>query len=439
MFPDDAKIIFETAVSAVQPRWLLPRYIQLANGELQLGERRFPLTQVNRFIVIAAGKAAASMAQVTESLAGEIISKGICITKYQHALPLQRFEIFEAGHPYPDENGFRASRALLQVLQNLSEKDIVLLLLSGGASALLADTPPGCTSGDIISLNQLLVNSGASIQEINTVRKHCSRIKGGQLAAAAFPATVVAFLISDVPGDDPAVIASGPVVPDPSTFGEALEILRRYELLSRIPLSVRDYLLRGQEGREPETPKPGSAIFKKNTTRVIACNRIALEAAAAKAMELGFTTHLQKEALLGDTGKEAEKFIRNLQDLKGEGPVCLIAGGETVLKVNNGAKGGRNQHFALCALKELAEQPADKEIPPITLLAAGTDGTDGPTDAAGACFDGCEMLSKENIRSHIRDHIQQYDSYSFFQKYGGLLITGPTQTNVMDIAIGIMT
>ncbi len=438
MFTDSVKIIFESAVSAVQPRRLLPEYIRCDEQYLFLGEQRFDRLAVHRLVVIAAGKAAASMAKVAEEQAGEIITEGYCITKYDHALPLQHFLTIEAGHPLPDENGVTATNTLLQAVEGLREQDILLVLLSGGASALLADVLPGCTLAASRQLNHLLINCGATIREINTVRKHVSKIKGGQLARAAFPARIFSFFISDVTGDDPGIIASGPTVPDKSSFKEAIEILQTYHLWDLTPACIKEYLSRAVDGMVEETPKPGSSIFDRVTNTVIGSNRIALEAAFRKAAEMGFQPVLSNNALSGDTGQEAKDFIQQLYSYKGKGPVCVIAGGETVVKVTGEGRGGRNQHFALCALKEIVSRSANGELPGITMLCAGTDGTDGPTDAAGAFFNCRDLLPKLVNRNIINDHLERFDAYNFFQQQGGLLKTGPTQTNVMDIVIGII-
>lgn len=437
MYIPAAKAVFHSAVAAVSPRQLLSRYLGSDHLYLHNAGKQFRFSSKKSLSVIAAGKAAASMAAFTEDITGTQITRGICITKHQHALPLRCFETIEAGHPLPDEHGVAAASKVLEMAENLTYQDLVLVLLSGGASALLTDIVPGCTLAEIRDLNKVLIHSGATIEEINTVRKHTSRIKGGQLAKAAFPAQVITLVISDVISDDPGVIASGPTVPDPTTFEDAWQVFEKYKLLDTIPCSVRVHLERGRNGLEAETPKPGSPVFENVITEIIGSSQTALAAAAKRCAELGFRTVLLNDLLKGDTHEAARVFTEKLIQHSGKGPVCLLTGGETVLQVTGNGQGGRNQHFALCVLNELARKKEKYALPDITLLAAGTDGTDGPTDAAGAVFESTALLSETPDPSVVINHLNRFDAYTFFRQNNSLFITGPTQTNVMDIVIGI--
>jgi len=438
MYIKQAKEIFYAAINAVQPQLLLPDHVYVHEEMLHIAGQKINVSSINNLIVIAAGKAAPAMAKETEKQLGSLITKGICITKYEHAVPLDEFQTVEAAHPVPDKNSILAGKLVLQAVQNVSVNDIVLILLSGGASSLLADIPEGCKLEDIQQLSDLLVNSGASIEQINIVRKHVSSIKGGQLAKAAYPATVFTLIISDVPGDDPCSIASGPTVPDRSTFEEAYHVLVKYDIWNQVSESVRQYLEKGLNAEIEETPKPGSLFFINTFSEIIGNNKLALEAAKMSASQAGYHVVILNNVLSGDTEMEARQFVQYLLDYDGNLPACIIMGGETTLKVTGNGKGGRNQHFALCSLYELLQKSKTKYDRNITILSAGTDGTDGPTDAAGAVIDA-EMIKAGMINKvRLNKHLADFDAHSFFDKVGGLIITGPTQTNVMDMVVGLI-
>jgi len=438
MYIKQAQEIFYAAINAVQPQVLLPDHVYVHEEMLHIAGQKIDVSSINNLIVIAAGKAAPAMAKETEKQLGNLITKGICITKYEHAVQLDKFQTVEAAHPVPDKNSILAGKLVLQAVQHVSVNDIVLILLSGGASSLLADIPEGCKLEDIQQLSDLLVNSGASIEQINIVRKHVSSIKGGQLAKSAYPATVFTLIISDVPGDDPCSIASGPTVPDRSTFEEAYHVLVKYDIWNQVSESVRQYLEKGLNAEIEETPKPGSLFFINTFSEIIGNNKLALEAAKMSASQAGYHVVILNNDLSGDTEMEARQFVQYLLDYDGNLPACIIMGGETTLKVTGNGKGGRNQHFALCSLYELLKKSKTKYDRNITILSAGTDGTDGPTDAAGAVIDTeiikAGMINKVRLNKHLAD----FDAYSFFDKAGGLIITGPTQTNVMDMVVGLI-
>jgi hydroxypyruvate reductase/glycerate 2-kinase len=426
-----AEKIFYAGVEAVKPSVLIPRAIKLDDRNLILGEQSIPLNSINKIYVIGAGKASGMMALETEKILGRLIKEGLISVKYGHSCPTKYIKQVECGHPVPDENGFRATSEILRIAEKAGDNDLVVCLLSGGGSALMPDYPPGSSAEEIMVLNGLLVNCGASISEINTVRKHLSLVKGGQLARAVYPATLVNLIISDVPGDYPDIIASGPATPDPSTFDEAILIIEKYELTESVPYRLSSYLHEGAAGKRPETPKPGDPVFERTHNILIGNNRMALEAAALKASELKLGTSISDDLILGDIEGVAEKlFIEALKvqsETTVEKPVCLLFGGEPTVRMTGRGKGGRNQHLALLLAKMLKGRSG------ITMLCAGTDGTDGPTDAAGAVVDSDTIGSAIQKDLDPEKYIYDFDSYCFFKKAGGHIITGPTMTNVMDV------
>jgi glycerate 2-kinase len=425
--------IFEAAVKAVQPAHLLQQHLYTDDTHVYIAGNAIERKKINEFIVIAAGKAAAAMAQQAEYQLGNIITRGICIVKYEHALPLQKIKTMAAAHPVPDANSIKAGAAVLQLVSGLHTNDVVLVLISGGASALMADIPEGCTLQEVQTTFDLLLKSGASIHEMNTVRKHLSKIKGGQLAKAARPAKVFSLLLSDVPGDDLDTIASGPTVPDYSTFTTVRQVLQQYQLWHVIPESIRQHLNKGLSGQIPDTPKINEAFFTNTFTQIIGANKIALGAAAQQATQLGYNTIIYKQDVTGDTAQFAIALLQQCKDYNGPLPVCILAGGETTLQVTGTGKGGRNQHLVLCALDELSRHPPYKNN--IIILSAGTDGTDGPTDAAGAVAGGAMLQAGIPIKNYI----ENFDAWHYFEQTGGLIKTGPTQTNVMDVMMILIT
>ncbi|HNR17811.1 MAG TPA: DUF4147 domain-containing protein [Chitinophagaceae bacterium] len=438
MFHQAAYEIFEAGVNAVQPRVLLPKHLYIEEGYLFLGEKKYRIEEINNLIVIAAGKAAAAMSKITEEQVGKLISYAICITKYNHSVPLAIFNTIEAAHPIPDINSVKAGEIVLEKLRNLKKKDIILLLLSGGASSLLADIPRDITLQEMHHLSELLIKSKAGINEINTVRKHLSCIKGGNLAKTAFPSSIVTLIISDVVGDDPGTIASGPTAPDTTTFEDARNVLIKYGIWDLVAPSIKQHIQKGLSGDIEETPKQSSHIFERSYIKVIGSNLISLEAAKLKAEQSGFYTKILTGNLSGDTENEAGKFIRCLLEYKGNKPACILMGGETTLQVAGHGKGGRNQHFVLYAMNQLLKMKPNEISNQITVLSAGTDGTDGPTDAAGAVFSSSELSSGLVDFEETEKFLLSFDSYNFFLHHGGLIKTGPTQTNVMDIIIGLI-
>jgi hydroxypyruvate reductase len=434
---EHALAIFNAAVSAVQPSRLLQKSIQLHDNTILLQGKAFSLAEWDNIFVIGAGKASAAMAVEIEKIIGEHIKKGIIVTKYGHELALQKIKCMEAGHPLPDDNSVHAGKEIMELVQHAGQKDIIVSLISGGASALLADHPPGTSLKDVQEVINRLLNCGATINEINIVRKHLSLIKGGQLARAAQPALLVSFILSDVIGDPLDVIASGPTVPDPSSYKDACRILKRYHLINNISPAIKDWIQKGMKGEIADTPKPGDPIFEKSFNHLIGSNQIALNAAVEKAKELGYTTLILTNKLQGEAKEQASLFVQHvIKQNKLPKPMCILMGGETTVTIKGKGKGGRNQEFALAALEELIKYSVDNSSIPL-ILSAGTDGTDGPTEATGAIVDKKTIDQAEKLGLDPLTYLQKNDSYHFFKKAGGHIITGPTQTNVMDIVIAL--
>ena len=430
-YRNHAKEIYAVAVAAVQPAALLPQYLQLNGNVLQAGNNSIALAE-NNLYVIGAGKAAAAMAQTTEQLLGHFIQSGFICTKYKHALPLQIIKCIEAAHPVPDENSIKAMQQTIALLQQTKPGDHILCLLSGGASALWADVPDGIRLVELQQTFQLLLNSGADIAEMNCVRKHVSNSKGGQLLRYAPHAHWHTFIISDVPGNNLETIASGPTSADPTSFTDAWNIIQHYQLEKIIPSSVAQHLQKGIEGGIAETIKPGDALLQQANHYIIGSNETALQAAAHKATALGYTVFTFPASLKGEAADNAATILQQATTYNGIRPACFIYGGETTVTVTGNDIGGRNQQLALCAVQHMQTNN------PITLLAAGTDGTDGPTDAAGAFADNVvvqQALQQQLLPAHF---VKQNDACTFFKQTNGLLITGATQTNVMDIVIVLL-
>jgi glycerate 2-kinase len=436
---EDALQIFHAAVASVKPKKLMQQHLHTDEKSIRIGTHFIKRSGINKLLVIAVGKAAAAMSSEAEQQLGEIISAGICVTKYHHGLPLKRLKLLEAGHPIPDENSLQAGSEIMALLHNLTESDVVLVLLSGGASALMEDLPQGCQLHDVQQTVNSLIRCGASIHEINTVRKHISKLKGGGLARAAFPAQIHTLVLSDVVGDNLDVIASGPTVPDTSSFTDAAAVLHKYNLWPTIPANIKHHINKGLNNVIAETPKVGDAIFETCSITLIGSNRIALIAAAWEARLLGYHTSIFKENANDNTEELARTLIRQSFNYKGLQPSCFLVGGETTLEVKGKGKGGRNQHFVLCALDEMLKCCNDGYKQNLTVLSAGTDGSDGPTDATGAIADLKTFLGISDVSNSLQQSLTQFDSYNFFEKYGGHIKTGATQTNVMDIMLLIIS
>jgi hydroxypyruvate reductase len=429
-----AEEIFRAGLRAAQPAAAIRRRCRLEDNRLLLDDIGFDLVLVERILVVGAGKATAAMAQAVEGLLGDRITAGLISVKYGHTRPLRRIETVEAGHPLPDASGLSASRRIMALLTGARSADLVLVLLSGGGSALLPLPAPGLSLEDKQAATDLLLAREATIQEINAVRKHLSAIKGGRLAQSAAPAALVTLALSDVVGDAPEVIASGPTVPDTTTFADCLAIMRKFAIEPLLPPRVRAHLEAGAAGRREETPKADTHGWSHTHHRIVGSNRLALEAAAREALALGYTPWIYSHQLEGDTHAAARDHAALArQILEGRGPVkppaCLLSGGETTLRLQGHGQGGRNQEFALTAC------PAIDGAEAVVLLSAGTDGSDGPTNAAGAFADHTSMQRAKQAGLDIQQHLANNDAYPFFQRLGDLLTTGPTGTNVMDMNV----
>lgn len=396
--------------------------------------RSFDLKGFEKIILIGAGKASASMAKAAEEILGDRISKGIITTKYGHDVPLKYTETIEAGHPIPDQNGLKGSEKMCGLLKESGPRDLVIFLLSGGGSALLPLPAQGISLEEKQEVTQLLLDCGADIKEINAVRKHISQIKGGCLARFAYPSTVLTFILSDVVGDPLDVIGSGPTVPDTSTFEEAWDTLEKYDLMREIAPSIRNHLLAGKEKKLEETPKPGDKAFEKVSNILIGTNRLALKAAEQEAVSHRFNTLILSSSIVGETREAARFHAAVAREVISSGnpvrkPACIISGGETTVTLRGHGLGGRNQEFALAGALEISG------LENVVLLSGGTDGTDGPTDAAGAIVDHTTVHRAWEMGLDSKAHLENNNAYPFFERLGELLITGPTHTNVMDVRI----
>jgi len=426
--------IFRAGLAAVEPREAVKRVLRLTNDDLRVGKRKYRLKDFKRIVVVGAGKGSAPMAQAVDDLLDERLEGGLVIVKYGYTAPLKKVRLIEAGHPIPDEAGQRGTEELLEMVKGLGEDDLVLCLLSGGGSALLPAPVEGVGLGEKQETTKILLESGASIHEVNAVRKHLSRIKGGWLAKAAAPATVVSLILSDVIGDDLDVIASGPTVGDRSTFSDCLRVIEKYHLESRIPPPVWDHLHKGAAGAVQETPKPDDPVFSTAYHLIVGNNILCLEAAAHKAQKMGYHTLILSSYVEGETREVAKVHGAILKEILSSGrplasPACIISGGETTVTIRGKGKGGRNQEFALaCGIEIAGWQGA-------AVFSAGTDGTDGPTDAAGAFADWRMVERALEMGLDPGVFLRENDAYTFFEKLGDLVITGPTNTNVMDVRI----
>ena len=424
--------IFRAALKSVDPYTLVISYADQVRNIFFTGGYK-------RLVVIGFGKASCPMAKGIELSLADQIDGGIVITKYGHCtvptLP-EKISVFEAGHPLPDANGIKGASQIIRLLEDADAETLIACLISGGGSALLVSPAEGLNLNEKQLTTDLLLRAGADINELNTVRKHLSKVKGGRLAEIAYPAKVVSMILSDVLGDRLDVIASGPTAPDNSTFSEALHVLEKYELIDRIPSAVLEHLLKGKRGTIGETPKKDNPVLHQVENVIIGGNKTALEAAKTKAESLGCRAEITYSGLTGEAGITAGKLAAEALERKKTKnfpePLCLISGGETTVTVKGSGTGGRNMELALVFALHI------EDISGITLLSAGTDGTDGPTDAAGAIVDGNTIVHARSLDLAPEEYLENNDSYNFFKRADGLFITGPTGTNVMDIQVTII-
>ena len=434
--------IFNAALAAVDPYHAVIRSITFEKNCLHAAGAAYELDAFSRLLVVGAGKATARMALAIEDVLGDRITEGLIVVKEGHAAPLKTIKQVEASHPVPNEAGVEGTKRIAELVRVADEKTLVICLLSGGASALLVAPMNSLTLNDKQEVTSLLLRAGASIEELNAVRKHLSAVKGGRFAKAACPAQVVTLVLSDVIGDRLDVIASGPTARDSTTFADALAVIEKYRLKKKIPMRVLSFLERGLDGREPETVKSGDSCLHKTRNVIIGGITQALSAANEKARQLGFAPEVITAELQGEA-RDAARFLASAahraHDAQRPGERrCLLSGGETTVTVKGQGKGGRNQELALAFALEI------EGLEGVSLLSAGTDGTDGPTDAAGATVDGSTASRARALGIDPVHYLDYNDSYSFFKRLDELsenkshVITGPTGTNVMDLQIMLL-
>lgn len=427
--------IMNSALSAADPFSAVVNGIKESNILRDDNQNEIILPDYRNIIVVGAGKAGQPMAEAVYESSQEKIKAGIVIVKDGYTkfsrLPAQ-IKVVEASHPLPDQRGVAATQDIINLLQKANKDDLVICVISGGGSALLSSPVPGITLQDMQELTNQLLASGASIQEFNTLRKHLDQVKGGQLARIASPARVVSLVLSDVVGDPLDIIASGPTVPDPSTYQDAIEILQKYRIFNQIPERIRNHLILGQQAQIKETPKPGEELFTNVKNIIVGSNQTATQAAIYQAGQEGFhcfclTNYLQGEAR--HAGVFLSSILRQiaLHDQPIPRPACIIAGGETTVTLKGNGMGGRNQELALASVIEL------DRLENIALITLATDGGDGHSDAAGAVVTGETFLRAKNKNLNPSDFLANNDSYHFFLPLGDLIKIGPTMTNVNDL------
>jgi len=426
----------KAAIEAVDPKGIILSKVLLRNDELTIAGKVFDLRKFKRIYVVGGGKAGGPMAEALEEILGARVTGGVvnvpsgsggCFTT-------RRVELNEASHPIPNEAGVEGTRRMLEIAEEAGEEDLVLCIISGGGSSLMPQPREGISLEDKRRVTDILLKCGATINELNTVRKHLSRFKGGWLAKTAYPATIVSLLLSDVVGDPLDTIASGPTVPDPTTFKDAIAILEKYGVWRDVPASVRELLMKGREGLIPETPKEGDREFDRVYNFVVGNNRTACLAALEKLRKAGLnvefvTSYMEGEAR--EVGTLLGAIVRELVATENPlpRPAALIFGGETTVTVKGDGTGGRNQELALGAALKISG------LDGVVICSVGTDGVDGPTDAAGAIVDGGTLSRAEERGLDPVKFLQNNDTYGFFSKLGDLIFTGPTGTNVTDISL----
>lgn len=447
---EDALAIVQTALEAADPRTAIRRVLSREGNRLHVAsrdvpverldippERLYDLSQIHRVFVIGFGKASAAMAQAVEDILGDRIKDGWVSVKYGHDVPLTMLHVHEAGHPLPDENSVTGALEILRRLDATTETDLVICLISGGGSAILELPVEGVSLDDIRVTTELLLRAGATINELNALRKHLSQVKGGQLARRA-RGRLVSLILSDVIGSPLDTIASGPTAPDSTTFPDALGVLERRGVRDRVPASVLSHLDKGLSGEIQDTPKANDPLFERVQNVIIADGEIACNAALRAAEERGYHSLLLSTYVQGEAREVARVLTAIAQEIAASNrpiprPACVIAGGETTVTVRGNGKGGRNQELALAASLDIAGRRDT------LVLSVGTDGTDGPTEAAGALADGTTLARAQAQGLDARAFLANNDAFHFFEPLGDLIITGPTNTNVNDIMLALVT
>ena len=426
--------IARQALAAVAPEACVEKAVHLKGGHLIVDGMTCELPREGRLLVVGFGKASARMAAALEGILGERIDVGLVVTADGYKVPTTRVEVVEAAHPVPDARGLAAAQRIAELVSDAGEGDLVIVLISGGGSALFTLPAEGISLSDLIRVNGLLLRSGAKIQEMNVVRKHLSCVKGGQLTRLAHPARVISLILSDVPGDPLDSIASGPTAPDPTTFQDAARILRRYGIWEKVPEGVRARIEAGLRGEIPETPKPGDPVFARVRNVIVGSGRTAAEAALEAGTRLGFRGLILTTMLEGEAREVGKFFSALARELVRFGrpvapPALLVATGETTVTVRGRGKGGRNQELALSAALGI------EGLPGVALLSLGTDGRDGPTDAAGGLVDGGTVTRLRAAGVDPEGALAENDSYHALEAAYDLLVTGPTGTNVADLVL----
>jgi len=432
---EDAVEILEAALEAADPYRAVERALTLEGDSLKVGSHTLTLKAYRRILVVGGGKASGRMAEALEHILGDLLDGGVVIVPRgtETDLRLKRIKALGSSHPLPDAEGVKAVGEMLNLLEDVDEETLILAVISGGGSALMTYPAEGVSLEELREITSKLMLAGARINELNAVRKHLSAIKGGRLAARAQPATVVSLILSDVVGDPLDTIASGPTAPDSTTYGDAVEALKRYGLWTEAPPSVRRRLEAGLKGEVDETPKPGDPIFKRVLNIVVANNYTAASAALKRAESLGYRALLLSTRVEGEARVIGGLYASIAQEVVSTGhplkpPAAIIAGGETTVTVRGPGRGGRNQELALASALGLRGLDA-------LVASMATDGVDGPTDAAGAVADGMTVERAEALGIDPLEHLNRNDSYNFFKPLGDLIETGPTGTNVNDIAV----
>ncbi len=430
----DAGEIFQAGIEAVEAEAAVKRHCRVGNNRLAVDDTAFDLGGFRNIYVIGAGKAGASMAKALEDMLGKRITHGLVNVKYGHVGDLSQVKLTEAGHPVPDEPGRAGAQAIFELASRAEKGDLVICLISGGGSALLPLPVEGVRLSDKQDTTRVLLACGATIHEINAIRKHISVVKGGGLARAVYPATMVSLMLSDVVGDDLDVIASGPTVPDTSSFEDCMKIFDKYGIREKVPRGVLTYIQGGLKGKIPDNPKPGDSIFIGTHNVIVGSNMDCVLAAEKKACDLGYHTLVLSSMLEGETSDVAQVHAGIAKEILKTGhpispPACVLSGGETTVTIRGQGLGGRNQEFVLSAAISLGGWEK------VVFLSGGTDGTDGPTDAAGAVADGQTTQRAKMVGMDPAVFLSNNDAYHFFDRLGDLVKTGPTNTNVMDLRI----
>jgi hydroxypyruvate reductase len=420
--------LLESTLEAISPERVLQGQVKREGSRLSIGERIYPLTDRKVFL-LGVGKASAAMAQAMEPILGDRLTAGVVVTRYGCAVPTETVRVCEGGHPIPDENGLLGAQALCRLAKEAREEDLVLCLISGGGSALLPIPAWGLSLEDLQAVTQALLGCGAAIEAVNTVRRHLSAVQGGQLARKIDPAKTVSLFLSDVVGNALEAIASGPTVPDPTTFADARTVLKRFSLWEKVPASVRRHIEAGVQGEIPETPKPGDPVFKNAQTVVLADNEAATEAMRRAGERRGYRVQCLSDAVSGearDVGRSLGRIARDVAPST-QDRTLIVAGGETTVTLDRSGKGGRNQEVALSAALRL------EGVPNVMVITLATDGSDGPTDAAGAIVDGETLARARALGLDPEKALREHSTYPLLRRVGDLLFTGPTRTNVADL------